>query len=125
MKPVILKDDDHLVGLLRGERIRQDITQRELDERIGWEEGYCTKVEAPRRKYGKRVSTFFTSRLIWLLDALGLAIVLVDKRTAAEMVAASVDPEPDVSEHRPYPNRNGAGRVQRSRVYRLNVAMVA
>ncbi|MBG7616508.1 hypothetical protein IWC96_14615 [Brevundimonas sp. BAL450] len=105
VRPVILRDDEQLAGLLRTRRLDLDITQAELDDMIGWQEGYAGKVEAPLRRFGRRVIWGVSKTLFDWMDAVGLRLVLMDRETAEALVAASDAPPLLEAAHTPYSNR--------------------
>lgn len=89
MRPVMVRTEDQLVGLLRGRRVDAGLSHAQLDDRIGWADGYASKVEAPHRRYGRRLFMFFTDLADELLQGLGLALVLMDRDEATQLCAAS------------------------------------
>ncbi len=102
MRPVIVRDEDSLIAMLRGRRELLGFGQRELDDAIGWSDGYVAKTEAPERKFGRRVAWGLSRYLFWWLEALKLRLVLVDVATAETLAAGDGD-EASLSEHRPKP----------------------
>jgi predicted amidohydrolase len=122
VRPVIIRDEDSLVSLLRGRRQALGISQQELDDRIGWPEAYCAKVEAPGRKYGKRVLWGLSVFLAYWAESVGLAFVLMDKAQAEALIAASVDADMAESVHTPYPGRNRRREVVQRRVLRYGIS---
>ncbi len=105
MRPIIVRDEDSLVAVLRGRRLEMGLGQRELDDAIGGSDGYVSKAEAPERKFGRRAVWGLSNFLFWWLDALGLRLVLMD-RGDAEALVMTADGEPGAeSHHRPYAAR--------------------
>lgn len=127
VRPVIVQSDESVAGLLRGRRQALGITQQELDDRIGWADGYCAKVEAPSRAahegssrgYGRRVIWGFTHALGWWLESLGLCMVIMDRESAEALIAASDAPDMTVSAHTPYAGRTRRRDIVERRVLRF------
>lgn len=119
VRPVVIRDEDQLTALLRGRRIELRIPQQELDDRINWPDGYTAKVEAPHRKYGRRVAWGLSTFLSYWVESLGLALVLMDKSEADALVAASRDAEIAQAAHRPYAGRGRKREIVRRRVFRF------
>lgn len=107
VRPEIICDDTQFVGLMRGRREGLGLTQGETDDRIGWPDGYLAKVEAPDRKYGRRV-IWIGAFCNWWLEAMGLALVLMDREQAEALIAGTDAPAIGASEHRAYANRDRA-----------------
>ena len=122
VRPTIIRDEDSLVSLLRGRRIALGISQQSLDDRIGWPDAYCAKVEAPGRKYGKRVLWGLSAFLAYWLESLGLTLVVMDKAQAEALIAASIDADMAESVHTPYPGRNRRREVVQRTVLRFGVS---
>jgi hypothetical protein len=77
VRPTLIRNEDTLIGLLRGRRQALGMSQAEVDERIGWAPAYCSKAEAPHRRYGRRVFACLSNLLDEWLEGLGLALVLM------------------------------------------------
>lgn len=107
VKPVVISDEAQLIGLLRGRREGMGLSQGEADDRIGWPDGYLAKVEAPDRKYGRRVF-WMSSFCNWWLEAMGLTLVLMETEQAQALIAGTDAPAIGTSEHRAYPHRDRA-----------------
>lgn len=122
VRPVIIRDEESLVGILRGRRLALGISQQDLDDRIGWPDFYCAKVEAPGRRYGKRVAWGLSAFLSFWLESLGLTLVLMDKAQADELIAGSDSPDMAESVHTPYPGRTRRREVVQRRVLRMSVS---
>lgn len=122
VRPVIVTTEDGMAALLRGRRESLGIAQQELDCRVGWPDGYCAKVEAPHRGYGRRVAWGISHLLAYWLEALGLALVVMDRAQAEALVAASTDPEIAPSGHTPYPGRNRRREIVRRTVLRTGIS---
>lgn len=105
VRPVMIVDEVQLVGILRGRREALGVSQGELDDRVGWADGYSAKLEAPDRKYGRRVAWGISAFLNWWLEALGLTLVLMDKEQAQALIAAADGTDLASSTHRAYPGR--------------------
>lgn len=116
MRPVIFRDEDALVGLLRGRRQTLGVSQQELDDRIGCPDGYIAKLEAPHRTYGRRAAWGITQTLVWWLESLGLALVVMDKAAADALIAASDEAEVIPSQHLAYAHRQRDRPIQHRRV---------
>jgi hypothetical protein len=125
VRPVIIRDEDTLVALLRGRRESLGIPQQALDDRIGWPDGYCAKVESPGRKYGRRVAWGISHLLGWWLESLGLALVVMDKAQAEALVAGSDGADMAGSTHNPYPGRTRRREIVQTRVLRFGVSFPA
>jgi hypothetical protein len=120
VRPVIIRDEDALVALLRGRRQALGISQQELDDRVGWPDCYCAKVESPGRSFGKRVAWGVSVFLAYWLEALGLALVVMDKVQADALIAASTDPDMVESVHQPYPGRTRRRELVQTRRLRFS-----
>lgn len=121
VRPVIIRDEESLVSVLRGRRLALGISQQELDDRVGWPDAYCAKAEAPGRSYGKRVAWGISSFLAYWLESLGLTLVLMDKAQADALIAGSDAPDMAESVHTPYPGRTRRREVVQRRVLRMSV----
>ena len=127
VRPTIITDEDTLAAVLRGRRIALGISQQALDDRIGWADGYCAKVEAPGRAghdgksrgYGRRVAWGMAKTLSWWLESLGLVLVVMDKAQAEAMIATSNDDDIAQSVHTPYAGRGRRRDIVQRRVLRL------
>lgn len=84
-RPIIITDETRLIARLRGRRQALGISQQALDDSIGCAEGYVAKVEAPGRRYGRRVAWGLSGVLFWWLETLGLCLVLMDRREALSL----------------------------------------
>lgn len=122
VKPVIIRNEDGLSALLRGRREALGIPQQALDDRIGWPDGYCAKVEAPHRGYGRRVAWGISHLLAYWLESLGLVLVVMDKAQADSLIAASEAPDMAESVHNPYPGRTRRREVVRRQVLRMSMS---
>lgn len=91
IRPVIIVDENQLVGLLRGRRLKLGLSQGQVDHLVGWPDAYCPKVEAPDRRYGRRVVWGLATALNALLQRAGLALVLME-RTEADAHLAGASP---------------------------------
>ena len=116
MRPVIISDENQLVGLLRGRRLDLGISQQSLDDRIGWPDAYCAKVESPQRTYGRRVAWGISTFLAFWLESLGLALVVMPKAQADALIAASDEAAIIPSQHLAYGNRARERPIQHRRV---------
>lgn len=124
VRPVIIRDEDGLVALLRGRRQALGVSQQALDDRIGWADGYTAKAEAPSRAamdrggrgYGRRVAWGFAASLNWWLESLGLTLVLMDRAQAEALIAASDAPDMEASVHQPYAGRGRKRDIVRRRI---------
>lgn len=66
-----------LVDLIKAYRRARGISQIEMDELVGWPSGYCAKIECSPTAANYRRLTNET--LPWLLEVLGLELVIVEK----------------------------------------------
>lgn len=119
LKPVLVRDEDALVALLRSRREALGIPQQDLDCRIGWADGYTAKLESFGRSCGRRAAWGFTATLSWWLESLGLALVVMDKAQADALIADSTDPDIGQSVHQPYANRGRDRQLVQKRVVRF------
>lgn len=119
MRPVELTDERGLVNALRGRRESLDIRQQQFDDIVGWPDGYLAKLEAPERRYGRRVLWGLSAFLFYWLDGLGLTLLLVTKEQARAIINASEEPELVHSEPGIYPNRQRSREVIRDRRLRV------
>lgn len=122
VRPVIIRDEESLVGMLRGRRQALGVSQQELDDRIGWPDCYCAKAESPSRSYGRRVAWGISAFLAYWLESLGLTLVLMDKAQADALIAGSDAPDMAESVHTPYPGRTRRREVVQRRVLRMSVS---
>lgn len=122
VRPIIIRDEDSLVALLRGRREALGISQQDLDSRIGWPDFYCAKAESPGRKYGRRVAWGLSHFLAYWLEALGLTLVVMDKRQAETLIAASEGVDLAAAAHNPYPGRTRRREVVQRLVLRGGVS---
>jgi hypothetical protein len=123
-RPVEVRSEEQVVGLLRGRREAMGWTQPELDDRIGFPDGYSAKLEAPERGYGRRAVWGIAASLADWLEGLGLCLVIMDRASAKALIEASTDPEPALSEHQPYPGRQRDRELVRQTVYRRTLRVV-
>jgi hypothetical protein len=131
VRPTVIRNEDQLAQLLRGRRLALDISQAELDHRIGWPESYTAKVEAParagandgRRGYGRRVIWGLSMLLVNWADSLGLALVLMAREDAERFERESDEPPMDAPVHTPYPNRARQTVIFRERVLTSSVVL--
>lgn len=93
-----------------------DIPQAELDHRIGNPDGYTAKVEAPRRRYGRRAAWGLSAVLVNWADALGLRLVLMTREQAEALERESDEPPMDAPVHTAYPGRQRNSVIIRERV---------
>lgn len=121
VRPVIIRDEDCLAALLRGRREALGISQGDLDHKVGWPDGYTAKVEAPNRGFGRRVAWGLSHLLAYWLEALGLALVVMDRTQAAALIEASTDPEMTSVTHRVYPGRDRKRPVVQRKVLRFGI----
>jgi hypothetical protein len=119
VRPVMVRSEDQFIQLMRGRRNALKLGQAELDDRIGWAPGYTSKIEAPHRRYGRRLFMFFTNLADELLEGLGLALVLMDRREAAKLCAESALPVLEEAHAGCYPNRAREGGLVQSRTLRI------
>lgn len=77
-----------LMDALKARRLALGYTQLEVDERAGLQDGYCGKLEAWDRDSGRRLGPVSFDLV---LEAYGLAAVLVETRPRAPSLA----PDPD------------------------------
>lgn len=119
-RPTIIRNEATLIGVLRGRREGLGIGQAELDDRINWPDGYTAKAEAPMRRYGRRALWGLSDFLAYWLEALGLAMVIMDKREAEALVASSAEPAAEVGAHQPYAGRTRKREVVERRVLTIS-----
>ena len=84
---------------------RQDLglLQEEVEHRVGLTQGHVGKVEAGDKSWGKRPFRIenpvrMSATLMWLLEAYGLKLLLVDEDTARQLMPADV--KATIREHR-------------------------
>jgi len=78
----VIRTYEELIAALRDRRKEMGISQIEMDERIGWPEGYTSKVESPMRDPSRGRGNFRVlgpKSLPELLQALGLELVAVNR----------------------------------------------
>lgn len=122
VKPVMIEHEDTLVAMLRGRREALGWSQSRLDDRVAWADGYCSKVEAPHRKYGRRVIWGLMDTVSEWAQALGLCLVLMDRKQAELLIAQSTAPPIDEAHPQAYAgrDRDGGGLVT-NRTLRLSM----
>lgn len=125
VRPAIIRDEESLIGILRGRRQALGISQQDLDDRIGWPDCYCAKAESPSRSYGRRVLWGLSAFLAYWLESLGLTLVVMDKVQAEALIAASEGSDMAESVHTPYPGRNRRREVVQRRVFRVGFSFPA
>lgn len=125
VRPVLIRSEDQLVSLLRGRREALGLSHAVLDERIGWAGGYASKVEAPHRRYGKRLFIFLTGLADELLQGLGLGLVLMDRRDAEAICQGSDAPDMSAAEATVYAGRQRAAGVIAEKRVRLGLVFRA
>lgn len=127
VRPTIIRSEEALAAVLRGRRIALGVSQQALDDRIGWADGYCAKVEAPGRAghegksrgYGRRVAWGIAQTLTWWLESLGLVLVVMDRAQAEAIIAASPDDAIEPSVHQPYAGRGRRRDIVQRRILRI------
>ncbi len=122
VRPVLIRDEDQLVGLLRGRREALGLSQAELDDRIGWAPAYTSKVEAPHRRYGRRLFIFLTGLADELLEALGLGLVLMDRKDAIALCEGADGPDMTDAKALAYAGRDRARGLISERRVRVTLA---
>lgn len=118
VRPVMVRSEDQMIALLRGRRVALGLSHAQLDDRIGWSDGYTSKVEAPHRRYGRRLFLFLSGLADELLQGLGLALVLMDRDEATELCASSEATAIAEAHAGAYPNRGREGGLLHSRSLR-------
>jgi transcriptional regulator with XRE-family HTH domain len=119
VRPSIIENEDVLIAKLRGRREARGWSQAELDDRIGWSSAYTSKVEAPHRSYGKRSLWGLTACLAEWLQGLDLCLVLMSRKDAEAMVAASTAPDIGEAHAQAYAGRSREGGLLTSRTLRI------
>jgi hypothetical protein len=119
VRPVIVKSEDAVVAMLRGRREALGMSQAAHDQRIGWSDAYCSKVEAPHRSYGKRAIWGITAALADWVQGLDLCLVLMSRKDAEALVAQSTAPDMTEAHPQAYAGRSRDGGLVTSRVVRL------
>lgn len=121
VRPVLIRSEDQLIGLLRGRREALGLSQAELDDLVGWAPAYTSKVEAPHRRYGRRLFIFLTGLADEWLEALGLGLVLMDRKDAEALTSADA---PAISDARAmaYAKRSRDGGVIYERRARITLS---
>lgn len=87
MTPVIVTKTDDFAQAVKEQRERLGLTHADVDHMVGWQDAYCSKVEGFDRKWGKKPFNM-TYNAAELLQALGLALVVMPVSEAAEIASA-------------------------------------
>ena len=88
-----------------------------MTDLAGFPDSYAAKLEAPNRGYGRRAMWGLTDFLGYWLQALGLALVVMDRADAEALIATTTAPAIDELQHRPYSGRDAKrAPVRRTRV---------
>lgn len=88
MKPRILTDANGFADAVRERRTEMGMTHAETDHRTGLTEAHTSKIECFDRPWGKRVFNM-TPTADLILQALGLAVVVMDREEALALTEAS------------------------------------
>lgn len=103
MAPAVIRDGADMIATLRTVRQRRGWTHLDLDSKIGWADGYASKVEQPHKRFGRPL---VAPALSDLMQALGVGLVAVDvgPRTGYAELPLPLAIEPDAGrvEIRPY-----------------------
>lgn len=84
MKPARITCTADFAEALKAMREELGMTHPDVDHAVGWQDGYCSKVEGFDRKWGKRPFNM-TYNADEVLQALGLALVIVPIDKAREL----------------------------------------
>ena len=84
MDPVRITQELDLIAAVKARREALGWSHLETDAKVGLTEGHTGKIEGWDKPWGKRAFTL-TPSMQWMLDALGLALVLVPKAMAEEL----------------------------------------
>lgn len=84
MKPVLITSTEVFTETFRRRRQELGLTHLDVDDIVGITDGHTSKIEAPTKPYGKRPfnMTFVAD---WLLQGVGLALVIMDRDEALEL----------------------------------------
>ena len=88
-KPITINQRSDLLRAVREERLRQGITGEAFDDMIGLTRAHSVKVENANKPWGK-VAFTFTPTIAWILEALGLRLVLMSADEAGKLVSPEV-----------------------------------
>ncbi len=80
----IIETEQDVNDALTEQRNALGETQEEIEWRVMLTRGHLGKIEHGTKTWGKRVMRW-TPTLPWLLEALGLAIVVMDRETAEKL----------------------------------------
>lgn len=101
--PAVILDGADLIATLRTVRQLRRLRHLELDQRIGWADGYTGKVEQPHKRFGRQL---VAPALSDLMAALGVGLVAVDigprARSAHLPLPLAIEPDSGRVEIRPY-----------------------
>lgn len=88
MKPVLVTETAHAVEAARTQRIALGLNHLELDDLAGLADGHTSKIECFDRTWGKK-AFFMSFTFDYMLQALGLAMVVMPRDQALEFVNGS------------------------------------
>jgi transcriptional regulator with XRE-family HTH domain len=80
----IIESEEALNRCLGDRRRQLNIPQDELEHTVGLTQGHVGKIEHGGKTWGKMVIRW-SPTLNWMLEALGLALVIMDRETAAKL----------------------------------------
>ena len=87
-----INSTDDFMAAVRERREALELTHGDVDHIVGWQDAYCSKVEGGDRSWGKR-PFLMTHNAADLLQALGLAMVIVPADQAEEIADGSMKRE--------------------------------
>jgi len=88
MKRRIINQNDDFMLAVTERRREMGMTHGDVDHVVGWQDGYASKVEGGDRVWGKRPFNM-TQNAVDLLEALGLAVVIMPADQAAQIAEES------------------------------------
>lgn len=89
MTPTIVTCTDDFVEVMKRRRKELGITHLEMDAKVGLTQGHTSKIEVPDAEWGKRPFQMLMT-VNWMLEALGLQLVVMRSDEAREIGAKPV-----------------------------------
>jgi len=100
VKPLMVTSETEMQRALKERREELGLTGEALDEIVGLSRGHVTKIENADKPWGKRAFQM-TPSMDWLLEALGMALVLVPRVEARGLTDRVHAPEPVAARYAP------------------------
>lgn len=106
MDAKMITSSDEFRAAIKARREELGLTGEQLDAIVGLTRGHVGKIEHGDKPWGKRAFRMegapqMTASIDWILDALGLALVLVPRDHVQRLTEAAHTPEPKRSAYTP------------------------